>query len=122
MASVELLQSAVDRIKRPNTYVSDILDPNRAPRHVYHNDQAPLAVVNRKGEPRRVLPTLASFSCSYAFKDNRPELVWDSTAQEMVEERGYCASVERGAGILRAGSRNYCPILINIKIPLEIEI
>jgi hypothetical protein len=31
-------------------------------------------------------------------------------------------SGERGAGILRAGSRNYCPSLINIKIPLEIEI
>jgi hypothetical protein len=31
-------------------------------------------------------------------------------------------SGERGAGILRAWSRNYCPSLINIKIPLEIEI
>jgi hypothetical protein len=36
-------------------------------------------------------------------------------------ERG-AWSGERGAGILRAGSRNYCPSLINIKIPLEIEI
>jgi hypothetical protein len=56
MAPVELLQSVVGRIKRPNMYVSDILDPHRAPRRVYHNDQAPLAVVNRKGEPRRTFP------------------------------------------------------------------
>jgi hypothetical protein len=29
---------------------------------------------------------------------------------------------ERGAGILRAGSRNYCQNLINIGFPLKIEI
>jgi hypothetical protein len=75
----------VDRIKRLDVYVSDILDPHRAPRCVYHDVQAPLAVVNRKGEPRRALPTLVSFVRSYAFKDNGPGLVWDSTTQEMVE-------------------------------------
>jgi hypothetical protein len=85
LAPAELLQSAVDRIKRPDVYVSDILDPHRAPRRVYHDDQAPLAVVNRKGEPRRALPTLVSFARSYAFKDNGLGLVWDSTTQEMVE-------------------------------------
>jgi hypothetical protein len=85
MAPAELLQSAVGRIKRPDVYVSDILDPDRAPRRVYHDDQAPLAVVNRKGEPRRALPTLVSFARSYAFKDNGPGLVWESTTQEMVE-------------------------------------
>jgi hypothetical protein len=42
--------------------------------------------------------------------------------EQVLGERGYCASVERGAGILRAGSRNYCPSLINIEIPLKIEI
>jgi hypothetical protein len=72
-------------IQRPDVYVSDILDPDRAPRCIYHNDQAPLAVVNRKGEPRRALPTLVSFARSYAFKDNGPKLVWDSKTQEMVE-------------------------------------
>jgi hypothetical protein len=72
-------------IKRPDGYVSDILDLHRAPRHLYHDDQAPLAVVNRKGEPQRALPTLFSFACSYAFKDNGPGLVWDSTTQEMME-------------------------------------
>ena len=65
--------------------MSDILDPQRAPRRVYHNDQAPLAVVNRKGEPRKALPTLVSFAYLYAFKNNGPRLVWDSTTQEMVE-------------------------------------
>jgi hypothetical protein len=65
--------------------VSDILDPHRIPRHVYHDDQAPLAVVNRKGEPRRAFLTLVSFARSYAFKDNGPGLVWDSILQEMVE-------------------------------------
>jgi hypothetical protein len=81
----ELLQSAVGRIKRPDVYVSDILDPHRAPQRVYHDDQVPLAIVNCKGEPQRALPTLVSFACSYAFKDNGPGLVWDFTIQEMVE-------------------------------------
>jgi hypothetical protein len=85
LAPTELLQSAVGRIKRPDVYVSDILDPHRAPRHVYHDDQAPLAVINTKGEPRRALPTLVSFARLYAFKDNGPGLMWDSTTQEMVE-------------------------------------
>jgi hypothetical protein len=43
----ELLQSAVGWIKQPDVYVSDILDPYRAPRRVYHDDQVPL-VVNHK--------------------------------------------------------------------------
>jgi hypothetical protein len=85
MAPAELLQSAVGRIKRPDVYVSEILEPHRAPWRVYHNDQAPLGIVNHKGEPRRALPTLVSFAHSYAFKDNGPGLVWDSIAQEMVE-------------------------------------
>jgi hypothetical protein len=85
MVPAELLQSAVGHIKRPDIYMSDILDPHRAPRRVYHDDQAPLAVVNRKGELHRAFPTMVSFAHSYAFKDNRPGLVWDSIAQEMVE-------------------------------------
>jgi hypothetical protein len=79
LAPAELLQLAVGWIKCPEVYVSDILDPHRAPRLVYHDDQAPLAVVNHKRKPRRALPTLVSFACSYAFKDNGPGLVWDST-------------------------------------------
>jgi hypothetical protein len=51
LAPTELLQSTVGRIKRPNVYMSDILDPHRVPQCVYHDDQAPLAVVNRKREP-----------------------------------------------------------------------
>jgi hypothetical protein len=31
-------------------------------------------------------------------------------------------SKERGAGILRVGSRNYCQSFLNIEIPLKIEI
>jgi hypothetical protein len=85
LASAELLQSAIGRTRQPNVYVSDILDPHRIPRHVYHDDQAPLAVVNRKGEPRRAIPTLVSFARSYAFKNNEPGLVSDSITQEMVE-------------------------------------
>jgi hypothetical protein len=85
LAPAELLQSAIGRTRRPDVYVSDILDPHRTPRRVYHDDQAPLAVVNRKGEPRRAFPTLVSFARSYAFKDNGPGLVWDSITQEMVE-------------------------------------
>jgi hypothetical protein len=85
MAPAELLQSAMGHIQWPDAYVNDILDPDQAPRRVYHNDQVPLVVVNRRGEPRRALPTLVSFARSYAFKDNGPGLVWDSTTQEMVE-------------------------------------
>jgi hypothetical protein len=55
------MQSVVSKIKRPECYVQDILNPHRTPRKVYHDDQAPLAVVNRKGEPRRALSTLMSF-------------------------------------------------------------
>ena len=65
--------------------MSDILDPYRTPRRVYYDDQAPLVVVNRKREPCRAFPTLVSFACSYAFKDNGLGLVWDSITQEMVE-------------------------------------
>jgi hypothetical protein len=85
LAPAELLQSAIGHTKQPNVYVSDILDPHRTPQRIYHDDQAPLAVVNRKEEPRRAFPTLVSFARSYAFKDNRPGLVWNSITQEMVE-------------------------------------
>ena len=51
----------------------------------YHDDQAPLVVVNYKGEPRRILPMLVSFACSYVFKDSGLRLLWDSLTQEMVE-------------------------------------
>jgi hypothetical protein len=74
LAPAELLQSAIGRTRRPDVHVSDILDPHRTPWHVYHDDQAPLAVVNRKGEPDRAFPTSVSFAHSYAFKDNGPGL------------------------------------------------
>jgi site-specific DNA-cytosine methylase len=45
LAPAELLQSAVGCIKRPDVYVSDILDPHHTPRRVYHDDQALLAIV-----------------------------------------------------------------------------
>jgi hypothetical protein len=85
LAPAELLQSAIGHTRQPDVYVRDILDPHRTPQRVYHDDQAPLAVVNRKGEPRRAFPALVSFARSYAFKDNEPGLVWDSITQEMVE-------------------------------------
>jgi hypothetical protein len=85
LAPAELLQSAIGRTRRLDVYVSDILDPHRTPRRIYHDDQALLAVINRKGEPRRAFPTLVSFAHLYAFKDNGPGLVWDSITQEMME-------------------------------------
>jgi hypothetical protein len=85
LAPAELLQSAIGRTRWPDIYVSDILDLHRTPRHVYHDDQAPLAVVNYKGEPRRAFSTLVSFARSYAFKNSGPGLIWDSITQEMVE-------------------------------------
>jgi hypothetical protein len=108
LAPAELLQSAIGRTKRPDVYVSDILDPHRTPRRVYHDDQAPLAIVNRKGEPRRVFPTLVSFARSYAFKDNGPGLVWDSIMQEMVEPNAdyQCAWHIRTTTAVLIGSSN----------------
>jgi hypothetical protein len=85
LAPAELLQSAIGCTRRPDVYVSDILDPHRIPRCVYHDDQAPLVVVNRKREPCRAFPTLVSFALLYAFKDNGLGLVWDSITQEMVK-------------------------------------
>jgi hypothetical protein len=85
LAPAKLLQSAIGRTRQPDVYVSDILDLHQTPRRVYHDDQASLAVVNRKGEPCRAFPTLVSFARSYAFKDNGPGLIWDSITQEMVE-------------------------------------
>jgi hypothetical protein len=85
LAPAELLQSAIGRTRRPDVYVSNILDPHQTPRRIYHDDQAPLAVVNRKGEPHRAFPTLVSFARSYTFKDNGLGLIWDYITQEMVE-------------------------------------
>jgi hypothetical protein len=85
LAPAELLQSTIGRTRWPDVYVSDILDPHQTPQCIYYDDQAPLAVVNRKGEPHRAFSTLVSFAYSYAFKDNGPGLVWDSITQEMVE-------------------------------------
>jgi site-specific DNA-cytosine methylase len=62
LAPAELLQSTIGRTRRPDVYVSEILDPHRTLRRVNHNDQASLAVVNRKREPHRVFPTLVSFA------------------------------------------------------------
>ena len=75
----------VGHIKWPDVYISDILDLHRASQRVYHDVQAPLAVVNYKGEPQRALCTLVSFAHLYAFKDNGPGLMWNSTIQEIVE-------------------------------------
>jgi hypothetical protein len=38
LATAELLQSAIGRTRRLDVYVSDILDPHRTPRRVYHDD------------------------------------------------------------------------------------
>ena len=109
----KLLQSAFDCTRRPDVYVSDILDPHQTPRCVYHDDQAPLAVINRKREPCRAFSTLVSFAHLYAFKDNGPRLVWDSTTQKMMEpnthERdramGFSTSTTNVHGISRQQQR-----------------
>jgi hypothetical protein len=103
LAPAELLQLAIGRTKQPDVYVSDILDPHRTPRHIYHDDKAPLAVVNRKGEPRRAFSTLVNFAHTYAFKDNGPGLVWNSVTQEMVESNA--DKRERAMGF-RIGTTN----------------
>jgi len=85
MVPLKLLNATIGCIKRLDVYVKDILDPHYSPTHVYHDDQAPITVVNHKGEPWRALPTLVSFSRSYALKDNGPGLVWNFLTKEMVE-------------------------------------
>ncbi|CAM6104218.1 unnamed protein product [Calypogeia fissa] len=44
-----------------------------------------MAQVNRVGEPRAALPTLLSAPASYAYRDGRPGLVWDTQVQQLVE-------------------------------------
>ena len=85
LAPAELSQSAIGRTRQPDVYVNNILDPYQTPRHVYYYDQVHLVVVNCKGEPYKAFPTLVSFDCLYAFKDNGWGLVWDSITQEMAE-------------------------------------
>ena len=51
------------------------LDPFHMPAPVYHDDQKPFTQLNKKGEARRVLPTLVSYARSHAFrqrKDGKP--------------------------------------------------
>jgi hypothetical protein len=38
LALAELFHSAIGHTRRLDVYVSDILDPHRTPRHVYHDD------------------------------------------------------------------------------------
>ena len=38
MAPIDLLQSTVNQIKWPDIYMSDILDPHRAPQCIYHDN------------------------------------------------------------------------------------
>jgi len=81
----EMLHATIHCVQWLDVCVRDILDLHRSPQQVYHDNLAPLAVVNRKGEPGKTLPTLVSFSKSYAFKDNGLGLVWDATTEAMVE-------------------------------------
>ena len=62
-----------------------ILDEGRHAQVVVQDDQPPLAVVNRVGIPRLALPTLVSYPGSYAFRDQGPRLVWDTTTQRLEE-------------------------------------
>jgi hypothetical protein len=65
--------------------VDDILDAGRKSTAVECNDLPPLAVVNKVGSPRAALPTLVSFTTSYAYEQGGSGLVWDERLHQLVE-------------------------------------
>jgi hypothetical protein len=44
-----------------------------------------MAVVNRVGQPRMVLPTFVCFRASHAYREGGLGLVWDTCSQRLVE-------------------------------------
>jgi hypothetical protein len=65
--------------------VDDILDLGRHFSTVQHDDQPPLAMVNRVGLPWATLPTILSFPHSHAFWDDGPSMIWDANSSKMEE-------------------------------------
>ena len=80
--------AALHQLARPRgRHVDHILDEGRHAQVVVQDDQPPLAVVNQVGMPRLALPTVVSYPGSYAFRDQGPGLVWDTTTQRLEEPR-----------------------------------
>ncbi len=58
--------------------VDSILDIGRCSQVVRVTDRSPMAVLNRVGQPRMVLPTFVNFPASHAYKEGGPMLMWDT--------------------------------------------
>jgi hypothetical protein len=69
--------------------VEDILDLGCHSCVVCHDDQPPLAVVNRVSLPHAPLPTLLSLSRSHAFKNGSLGMIWDSYSTNMEKPNVY---------------------------------
>jgi hypothetical protein len=82
----EVLKWAYETVPRSSHLIVDnILDIGRRSQVVRVVDRSPVAVVNRVGQPRMVLPTFVSFPESHAYREGGPGLVWDTCSQRLVE-------------------------------------
>lgn len=74
------LAGALPWIQRPlHRTVQLALQPHRAARPVYRDDQAPAYPCNQAGQPRAAWPTLMAKQGSYAFRPQQPGSIIDST-------------------------------------------
>ncbi len=79
LLSMEVLRRAYEIMLRSSHFIVDnILDSGRCSQVVRVVDRSPMAVVNRVGQPRMVLPTFVSFPTSHAYREGGPGLVWDT--------------------------------------------
>jgi hypothetical protein len=65
--------------------VDSILDIGQRSKVVRIVDRSPMVVVNRVGQPRKVLSTFVSFPMSHAYREGGLGLVWDTCLQRLVE-------------------------------------
>jgi hypothetical protein len=69
----EVLKQAYEIVPRSSHLIVDsILDIERRSQVVKVVDRSPMAVVNRMGQPRMVLPTFVSFPTSHAYREGGP--------------------------------------------------
>ncbi len=82
----EVLKQAYETMSRSSHLIVDnILDIGQRSQVVRVADRSPMAMVNRMGQPRMVLPTFFCFPASHAYREGGLGLVWDTCSQRLVE-------------------------------------
>ena len=64
------LEGCVEFALEPQA-LQTVFDPFHMPAPVYQDDQPPFTQLNKRGEPRSVLPTLVSYARSHTFKQRK---------------------------------------------------